>query len=99
MTTAVYNQINDYEYTSLILLDFKKAFDTVKRSILINKLEQYEIRSVTLDLLTSFLTNRKQYVAHKNNFSDVTINKFGVSQEVTQDFCSFWFILMIFPMP
>ena len=26
------------------------------------------------------MTNEKQYVAHKDNFSDVTINKFGVPQ-------------------
>ena len=29
----------------------------------------------------SFLTNRKQYVAHKNSFSDVAINKFEVPQK------------------
>ena len=69
--TAVYDHINDNEYTCLALLDFKKAFDTVKHSILIKKLEHYRIHGVTLDLLTSFLTNRKQYVAHKDNFSDV----------------------------
>ena len=61
-------------------MDFKKAFDTVKHSILIKKLEHYGICGVTLDLLTSFLTNRKQYVAHKDNFSDVAINRFGVPQ-------------------
>ena len=36
--TTVYDQINDNEYTSLTLLNFKKAFDTVKRSILIKKI-------------------------------------------------------------
>ena len=28
--TTVYDQINDNDYTSLTLLDFKKAFNTVK---------------------------------------------------------------------
>ena len=64
----------------MTLLDFNKAFNAVKHLILVKKLEWYGIWGVTLDLLTSFLTNRKQYVAHKGNFSDVAINKFGVPQ-------------------
>ena len=78
--TTAYDRMNGNEYTSLTLLDFKKAFDTAKLSNLIKKLEHFGIRSVTLNLFTSFLTNRKQYVAHKDNFSDVAINKFGVPQ-------------------
>ena len=80
MITTVYDQMHNNEYTSLTLLDFKKAFDTVKHSILIKKLEHYGIHGVTLDLLTSFSTNRKQYEAHKDNFLGVAINKFGVPQ-------------------
>ena len=72
--------MDDNECTSLTLLDFKKAFDTAKHSNLIKKLEHFGIRGGTLDLFTSFLTNRKQYVAYKDNFSDVAINKFGVPQ-------------------
>ena len=60
----------------------KKAFETVKHSILIKKkiITALENSWLTLDLLISFLTNRKQYVAHKNNFLDVAINKFGEPQ-------------------
>ena len=80
--TTVYDQINANEYTSMTLSDFKKAFNTVKPSFFYEKLERYGICSVALDLLTSFLTNPKQYViAHNDNFSDVAINKFGVHQE------------------
>ena len=81
MTSNVYDQIKDNEYTSMTLLEFKKTFDTVKHSDLIKELKYYGIRGVTLDLLTSFLTNRKQYVAHKDNFSNIAINKFGEPQE------------------
>ena len=65
----------------MTLLDFKIAFDTLKHSILIKKkLEHSGIRYAAFDLLSSFLTNRKQYVAHKDNFSGVASNKFGVPQ-------------------
>jgi len=46
------------------LLDFKKAFDTVNHPMLIHKLaEHYRIRSVANKLLSSFLSNRQQYIA------------------------------------
>ena len=78
--TTVSDQINNNECISMSLLDFKKAFDAVKHSILTKKIERYGIRGVTLNFLISFLTNRKQYVAHKNRFSDVAINELGVPQ-------------------
>ena len=66
MITTVYNQMNDTEYTNLTLLHFKKAFDSVKQSILIKKLEHYEIRGVTLDLLSSFLTSLRSNICRSN---------------------------------
>jgi len=38
------------------------AFDTVEHSTLLSKLEHYGVRESELELLTSFLTGRKQYV-------------------------------------
>ena len=47
--------------TGLICLDLKKVFDIVSHSILLQKLQHYGIRGNTLDLLTFYLTERKQY--------------------------------------
>ena len=76
----VHDNINTDKYTILILLNFKKAFDTLCHSTLLKKLEHHEIRDKAIKLLKSFLTNRMQYVACQELRTNVTINKFGVHQ-------------------
>ena len=49
------------EISCAVFLDLSKAFDTVDRNILLKKLEHYSIRGPPLQLLESYLTNRKQY--------------------------------------
>ena len=44
-------------------MDFSKAFDTVNRNILIEKLDYYGIRGVTKDWFIFYLTKRYQYVS------------------------------------
>lgn len=48
-------------YTVEIFLDFKKAFDSIKQNVLIDKLLLYEVRVITLDLFKNYLSTRYQY--------------------------------------
>ena len=52
--------LNEGKYSILVLLDVQKAFDSVKHSILLYKLENAGIRGVVLDWFKSYLSNRKQ---------------------------------------
>eukprot|EP00914_Ancora_sagittata_P002405 GHVO01005317.1.p1 GENE.GHVO01005317.1~~GHVO01005317.1.p1 ORF type:complete len:374 (+),score=-11.49 GHVO01005317.1:285-1406(+) len=63
-----------------LFLDLKKAFDTVDYSILLQKLTHYGIRGNALNLLKSYLSNRKQSVKFKSKISSVLPVTCGVPQ-------------------
>ena len=63
-----------------VLLDFKKAFDTVNHSVLLNKLYKYGIRGIAHKWLADYLNNRKQYVSFENVTSSHLTVKCGVPQ-------------------
>ena len=60
-------------------IDFSKAFDTVQHSILIHKLEHYGINR-PLQLLNSYLSNRKQFCKIEENLSEQLDVTCGVPQ-------------------
>ena len=39
LLTSTYDNINNNEHTALLLLDLKKAFDTLNHEILLNKIQ------------------------------------------------------------
>ena len=80
LTTTVYDAINDKKLACLVIIDLKKAFDTVCHKRLLVKLNNYGIRGKAYDLLKSYLTNRYQYVHINNNSSILKQIKYGVPQ-------------------
>ena len=67
-------------FNLVVLIDLKKAFDTVDHQILLNKLELYGMKGQALTLLKSYLTNRNQKCQIKNSFSSERLIKCGVPQ-------------------
>jgi Reverse transcriptase (RNA-dependent DNA polymerase) len=65
---------------ALLFIDLSKAFDSINTLLLIKKCELLGIRGPALKLLTSFLTNRKQFIYNGKTKSDTLANLFGVPQ-------------------
>ena len=66
-----------------IFIDLQKAFDTVNHKILCGKLNYYGFRGKSLELISSFLCGRKQFVSingHNSSYLDITC---GVPQGST----------------
>ena len=74
------NASENKEYAIGIFVDLSKAFDTINHTILVNKLSRYGIRGVALDLVTSYLSNRKQFVTFKGINSSMRTITCGVPQ-------------------
>ena len=62
LVDKILKALHEGEYVLGVFIDFSKAFDTVNHSILLDKLWHYGIRGVAHDWLTSYLSNRSQFV-------------------------------------
>ena len=77
---SITSALDNLELFICILIDFRKAFDTVEHSILLNKLHHYGIRGTALQWFNSCLTNRYQYVNYNNATSNMKQIVCGVPQ-------------------
>ena len=72
--------LENKKFTIGIFIDVQKAFDCVDRSILITKLQYYGIRGPLLRWISSYLSNRSQYVEIDKIKSDCKPINLGVPQ-------------------
>jgi hypothetical protein len=70
-------------YNIVVLLDLKKAFDTVNHEILLRKFERYGFGNKALDLLSNYLTNRTQRCQLNGMLSDQRGITCGIPQGST----------------
>ena len=79
----VHNGLNKRHHTVAIFMDLSKAFDVLDHNILSKKLEYYGFRGKFLDLLMSFISNRKYFVSANGFTSDTKTVNIGVPQGST----------------
>ena len=79
-TNNWYVNLDRKMFNLVVLIDLKKAFDTVDHQILLRKLELYGIKGQALTLLKSYLTNRHQKCQIQNSFSSERLITCGVPQ-------------------
>ena len=63
-----------------LFVDFRKAFDVVDHSIILNKLIKYKFNRRTMDWFTSYLSNHQQAVDRGKGLSAFTQVRSGVPQ-------------------
>ena len=80
LTEIIYRALNDKNNLLTVMIDFKKAFDTVNHQILLKKLECYGIRATQLKWFSSYLFNRRCYVEIDKIKSSVECMNIGVPQ-------------------
>ena len=78
VTFFSYDAIQNKQTTTLLLMDFTKAFDTVSHEILMHKLYHYGIRGPAYELIASYLSRRNQFVVVDNTQSSLKLINIGV---------------------
>lgn len=77
---TILEALDNNKHIQMTCFDLSKAFDSVSHRILLNKLFYYGIRGNVHDLLSSYLTNREQYVICHGQKSRKIEVKRGVPQ-------------------
>ena len=83
LTENIFNSLDNREHHISILIDLKRAFDTVNHKLLLGKLERYGIRDLPLQWLKSYLSNRESYVGMGPASSRKVVSNIGVPQGST----------------
>jgi hypothetical protein len=73
-------ELDNKKFSLGIFIDLSKAFDTIDHKILLDKLQLYGIRGIALEWLSSYLSNRLQYVQLSNTKSNTLSTNCGVPQ-------------------
>lgn len=74
------NDIDNNAYVVAVFLDFKRAFETIDRNILIEKLKMYGVGGSVLEWIKTYLSNRSQCTKVNNVTSNCLQINTGVPQ-------------------
>jgi hypothetical protein len=76
----IQNSLKSKNHVLGIFIDLSKAFDTIDHDILLEKLRHYGVRGTPHSLISSYLSNRKQYVSVLGEISEQLPIIYGVPQ-------------------
>ena len=82
-----------------ILMDLLKAYDCIRRNLLIAKIDCYGVDKASLRLLLDYLTRRKQLTKIGSSFSSWCDINTGVPQGLTLGSLLFIYLSMIYYFP
>ena len=80
MSEKWHKDIDGGKFVGVLLIDFKKAFDSISHNILLKKLAAHGVTGTSLELLESYLSNRKQLTYVNGINSEFTQVNYGVPQ-------------------
>ena len=80
LTDNIIQNLENKKIVLTIFLDFKRAFETIDRKILLDKLKKYNFSDETIKWFKSFFCNRKQVVKINGLYSDKVEVCLGVPQ-------------------
>ena len=66
--------------SGMVLVDYRKAFDMIDHTLLLEKLEVYGLSRDSLQWFTSYLKDRRQHVKLGDKQSSVAIVRHGIPQ-------------------
>ena len=76
----ILKEMDQGNYTGVLFLDFKKAFDMVNHTILLSKLKVYKLDDLSLNWFRSYLSESSQKVIINNYESSAQNIKYGIPQ-------------------
>ena len=80
LVDKIYYKMDANEIPVNVDIDLSKAFDSLDHNILLSKLKFYGVTGVSLDLMSSYLSNRRQCTQFNTTVSDFLDIKQGVPQ-------------------
>ena len=67
-------------FSSIAVLDYSRAFDTLNHQLLLNKMKSLNFSLKTLSWYSSYLSGRRHYVRFNGEQSDMLATSFGIPQ-------------------
>ena len=80
LTDRILNSMDNGDIPFAVFMDLSKAFDTIDHKILLHKLKFYGFSDSALKLITSYLSNRSQFVVFDSFSSKLNSITTGVPQ-------------------